>query len=167
MMIRIDNKRGTALIAVLIFSIIGLAIIGAMVQMVIQGTKLSGIGKRYATALEAAKGGADIITDMIDYYPKNPDFGTKSSDCWDDKVTNETNSWSTCSNSIYKSVNAKEKSDVVVDLGDYNTYLKIVDTRDSLQNGTTYTFYTIELLSEHISNPQEKARVSFLYRVGL
>ena len=55
-----SNERGIALVMVLILSAIALAIMAALIYMITVGTQASGMQKRYRTALEAGKGGADI-----------------------------------------------------------------------------------------------------------
>ncbi len=59
------NEKGIALVTALLLTLIGLAIILAAIYFVTQGTKMSGLQKRYATALEASHGGLDIITQNI------------------------------------------------------------------------------------------------------
>ena len=54
------NEKGIALVMVLILSAIALAIMAALVYMLISGTQISGMQKRYRTALEAGVGGADV-----------------------------------------------------------------------------------------------------------
>ena len=62
---RVKNERGMALAMVLVFSVICLAVMAALIYMVTSGTKLSGGQKRYYSAVEAAKGGADIVYQAI------------------------------------------------------------------------------------------------------
>ncbi len=61
----IRNEKGIALVMVLIFSMIGLAIVSAMLFMLIQGTRISGSFKLYKSADEAGLGGTIEVTDMI------------------------------------------------------------------------------------------------------
>lgn len=60
-----SNEKGIALVMVLILSAIALAIMSGLVYMVISGTQISGIQKRYKTALEAGIGGADVTYQVI------------------------------------------------------------------------------------------------------
>ncbi len=62
----LKNEKGVALIMVLILSAITLAMIAGLLYFVITGTKISGMEKRYKTALEASTGGADISYDLIE-----------------------------------------------------------------------------------------------------
>ena len=61
----IKNKKGIALVMVLVLSVITLAIISALIYFVTMGTMISGMEKRYKTALEASLGGADITYKLI------------------------------------------------------------------------------------------------------
>ena len=54
------NNKGIALVMVMILSLISLAIMSGLIYMVTSGTQVSGIEKRYSTALEAGKSGKDI-----------------------------------------------------------------------------------------------------------
>lgn len=59
------NEEGIALVTALLLTLISLAIILGAIYLVTQGTKMSGLQKRYATALEASHGGVEIITQNI------------------------------------------------------------------------------------------------------
>ena len=56
------NEKGIALIMVLIFSMIALAMVSAMIFMITQGTVISGAQKFYSTAEEASTGAAELST---------------------------------------------------------------------------------------------------------
>lgn len=55
------NEKGIALVMVLVLSTIILVIMAGLIYMLTTGTQLSGMQKRYKTALEAGIGGADIM----------------------------------------------------------------------------------------------------------
>lgn len=59
------DEKGLALAMVLVLSAIALAIMAGLIYMVTSGTQVSGLQKRYKTALEAGKGGADIVFDTV------------------------------------------------------------------------------------------------------
>lgn len=61
----IGNERGIALVIVMVLSAIALAVMSALIYMVVRGTEISGMQKRYATAYEAGKGGVDVATQVI------------------------------------------------------------------------------------------------------
>jgi hypothetical protein len=63
----LDTETGIALAMVLIVSAISLAIMAALVYMLTAGTQISGIQKRYKSALEAGKAGRDVTFAAIDY----------------------------------------------------------------------------------------------------
>lgn len=60
------NEKGMALVMSLILAVITLAFSAALIFMITQGTKMSGLEKIYATALDAGKGGIAVITEVID-----------------------------------------------------------------------------------------------------
>ncbi len=61
----IKNEKGIALAMVLILAAIALAIMAALIYMITTGTQISGMQKRYKTALEAGMGGADMTYQFI------------------------------------------------------------------------------------------------------
>lgn len=61
----LSNEKGIALVMVLILSGISLAIMAGLIYMLTSGTQLSGMQKRYKTALEAGKGGNDVSYQTI------------------------------------------------------------------------------------------------------
>ncbi len=61
----LTSQKGIALAMVLVLSAIILVIIAGLVYMITSATQISGIQKRYRTALEAGKGGAEITCQVI------------------------------------------------------------------------------------------------------
>ena len=61
----LSNEKGIALVMILILSAIALAIMAGLIYMITAGTQISGMQKRYKTALEAGKGGTDITYQLI------------------------------------------------------------------------------------------------------
>ncbi len=61
----VRNEKGIALVMVLVFSLIGLAIVSAMLFMMTQGTKMSGALRIFKSADEAGLGGTLEVTEMI------------------------------------------------------------------------------------------------------
>jgi hypothetical protein len=59
------NEKGIALVMVLVLALIALTIISTLIFFVTQGTKVSGLYKRYSTALDAGYGGADMATSLV------------------------------------------------------------------------------------------------------
>jgi len=59
------GERGIALITTLVLGLIALVIIAALMFILVSGTQISGISKRYTGALEAAKGSTEYIIQRI------------------------------------------------------------------------------------------------------
>ena len=141
-----NNEKGIALVVTLILGVIALAFIGALLYFLTSGTKISGTEKRYYTALEAAKGGADlIIADILedgDITCNNnqtctPCPGTVSDDCKIDLSLTDNK------------------------LGDYTieAYLRSVEATP------TAKIFDITVISKNSNNPKEKAEVEFVYKI--
>jgi hypothetical protein len=62
---KIRNEKGIALVMVLVLSAIALAVMAGLIYMLTIGTQISGMQKKYKTASEAAKGGADVTYQLI------------------------------------------------------------------------------------------------------
>ncbi len=60
------NERGVALVMVLMLSLIGLAIVSALLYLVTQGTTMSGAMRFYRSAEDASVGTAEILTDYFE-----------------------------------------------------------------------------------------------------
>lgn len=61
----VGNERGVALITALLVSVAIMAIAIGVIYFIIQSTTMSGAGKRYATAAEAADGAIELVKDSI------------------------------------------------------------------------------------------------------
>jgi hypothetical protein len=59
------SEKGVVLVLVLILCAVSLAIITALMYMITTGTQMSGMQKRYRTALEAGLAASDIIAQVI------------------------------------------------------------------------------------------------------
>ncbi len=70
------NEKGIALVMVLVLSAIALAIMAGLIYMVTSGTQISGMEKRYKTALEAAKGGNDVALQIINLKASETEIST-------------------------------------------------------------------------------------------
>ena len=128
---------------VLALSLIGLAIVSAMLFMLTQGTRTSGYHRMFRSADEAGLGGADAVTQMI----KNRgtlnmtgiNLSLTSDSCLTDKLTKSRGAWATspgwttnCSAGRL-SMDPTASPDMTVDLPgplgtSFRTYTKIVDT---------------------------------------
>jgi len=147
----ISNEKGIALVMVLILSAIALAIMAALVYMLTASTQVSGIQKRYKTALEAGKGGVDVTFRLISARgnPNIPglssfnitasDVGAGHTDCLTQKLNSPTSVWPVeCSSTVSINPNDQSTYDMSFDLGITNTYRvysKIVDTVNGNSGG--------------------------------
>lgn len=61
----LGNEKGIALALVLVLSAIALGMMTGLIYMLTSGTQVSGIQTRYRSALEAGKGGADVMLQII------------------------------------------------------------------------------------------------------
>ncbi len=138
------SEKGIALVMVLVMSAIVLAIIGQLIYFVTQGTKISGMEKRYKTALEASMGGADVTYELMGARgdPGIPDFPiniTASAACLTAKLNTLTSvaNWAGC-NDYNKATSFTidpadpDTYDMTFSFGtaplQYDVYSKIVDT---------------------------------------
>jgi hypothetical protein len=131
---------------ILILSAIALAIMAGLIFMITTGTQVSGLQKRYTTALEAGKGGADVTFQLLAARgdPNIPDINfhqTASSTCMTDKLNKSTKDWtSSCDNLLTIIPGTDSTYDMYFDLGaspypTYRVYSKIVDTVEGNSGG--------------------------------
>jgi len=163
----IKDEKGIALVTALILALVSMAIATATIYMVLQSTSISGLEKRYTTALGAAKGGAEVATKVITNAGTDPTgllTINTSSNCLDQKLQlrktdeNGNNQWTNCT-SQQRSLDVTESPDMTMTLGSgNNTYtvnIKIVDTIE----GNTKLGSDLEVkgvvasLSGYIKNP--------------
>jgi hypothetical protein len=142
-----SNERGIALVLVLMLAAISLAIMAALIYMITVSTQVSGIQKRYRTALEAGKGGASVAFQTIaagaDPNLGLTNFSIPSTDvdgtnCFIAKLNTPTTDWpkdgggnDICSTSFNIDPTQPSSYDWSFQLGTtaaYNVYAKIVDT---------------------------------------
>lgn len=134
------NEKGVALITALVLTAVALLIMGTMLYMITSGTKISGIQKRYKTALEAGFGGKEVIYQTIQArgnplipginlsYDVNGCLATKLNNS---AIKNGLNNWGTCNNTLTINPNVAATYDLKFDLGTtakYTVYAKIADT---------------------------------------
>ena len=151
----IQNERGIALAMVLILSAIVLAVIAGLIYMITSTTQISGMQKRYRTALEAGLGGADLTFRLL-AMRGDPDQAmrnaiaynrTISDACFAAKLnsTTSTTNWAACGsypNATSMIINPADPTtyDFQFDLGSspyptYRGYAKIVDTVEGNSGG--------------------------------
>jgi hypothetical protein len=135
-----SNNKGMALILTLVLSFVAMMLVGAMLYFLNTGTSVSGIQKRYASALDAAKGVADVV------------------------INNLFNESATCSGGININDDNCSKGSSI-ELGDYSTlgnYNLTATLLGKYNSGSTY-FYAVKV--EATSNTGEKSIVEFVYKV--
>lgn len=187
----IKNEKGIALVTALILAMISMAIATATIYMVLQSTGISGIEKRYTTALGAAKGGAEVATKVVTYGGTDPTglATINNQNCLDQKLQlrktdeNGNNQWTNCS-AQERSLDVTESPDMTLSLGNYNISIKIVDTiegntklgSDLEVKGVVSSLlgyfknpsvmprtYRTEIRSVNNSNSQDSAELTVLY----
>ncbi len=137
----ITNEKGVALITALILTAVALAVIGALLYMILSATQISGIQKRYKTALEASYGGKEVLYQAIQSRgnPLIPGINLSydTSGCMATKLSNSTYTglgaynWGSCSNSLAIDPKTQASYDMKFDLGTdtkYTVYAKIANT---------------------------------------
>jgi hypothetical protein len=149
----LKNEKGITLVIVLILSLVALATISSLIFMITTGTQLSGLQKRYKTALEAGMGGADVTYQAIGArgnpnIPNNSCFSFSFSPaftaaCMTAKLNTTTSAtnWGSCpnyNNASSLTINPADNTtyDFTIDIGGvgcsttstYRGYTKIVDT---------------------------------------
>ena len=154
------NQKGIALVMVLILSAIVLAIITGLIYMITASTQMSGMQKRYKTALEAGIGGSDAIFQLISTRGDPFDAATAtylkylrttSDVCLTAKLntTTDATNWGACAayakaTSLTINPNDPASYDMQLKLGDplginpekeYIVYSKIVDTVEGNSGG--------------------------------
>jgi len=135
------NEKGITLVIVLILSLVALATISSLIFMIITGTQLSGLQKRYKTSLEAGMGGADVTYQVISARG-DPNIGlinfsipaenVGGVNCLSSKLNNSTSAWNAaCDNTLTINPDNINTYDVTFELGmnpTWDIYTKIVDT---------------------------------------
>ncbi|MEF9427090.1 MAG: hypothetical protein L0956_07930 [Candidatus Mariimomonas ferrooxydans] len=145
----IKNEKGIALVMVLIMSAIALAVMAQLIYFVTQGTKISGMEKRYKTALESGRGGADLTYEVIGargdpsipgitYSIPAEDVG--GTDCLIAKLNTFTDTWPVqCDSSLIIDPGDITTYDITFSLGtaplQYDVYAKIADTVEGNTGG--------------------------------
>lgn len=173
----IRNDRGIALAMVLILSVIALAIMVGLIYMITVGTQLSGIQKRYKTALEAGIGGRDVVYQIIALRMDNPanleqEFNfinldvTTSQTCLTNKLLKSASNWdASCNKSLSINPNDSNTYDMSFDLGGYRVYTKIVDTVEGNSGGDEGLLKTGVVLSN--TGEVQVMSIPYLYTIEI
>ncbi|MCK4910369.1 MAG: hypothetical protein KAR83_01950, partial [Thermodesulfovibrionales bacterium] len=136
--INLKNEEGVALLMTLMVAAVVLAVMGSLMHMMVMGARISGLNKRFTTALEAGKGGQAIVLEFIGTQNQlSGDLKNSinwrrsgiSSDCLDDKLSEWTKDWpSGCDALVTIDPGDDQTYDFAFDLDDYTVYSKIVNT---------------------------------------
>ncbi len=131
------NEDGVALMMTLMISLIALSVMASLMYIMVSGTRISGLNKRFTSALEAGRGGQAVVLEYIGTRGKpNGLFmnavtwiPTISKTCLDDKLNKGTEDWSSsCDPSIIINVSNNQTYDYSFQLDAYTVYAKIVNT---------------------------------------
>jgi hypothetical protein len=187
----IHNQKGIALLTTLMLMVLGFGVVATLLYMVTYGTKTTSIEQKYATALDAAKGGADFLINMMQnelYGP--PGLGTvvvsaSNSLCMEQKMTqaiSETNpsaSWGPCcpDNSTQTQCNSDLVNpaswdpltsrpilpDLTLNVGGCRVFVKIINTKTT----TNAFLYTVSVRANSPTQDGEPhAEILFLYSLA-
>ncbi len=140
-----NNEKGIALVTTLVLGLVALVFIGALLYLLTSGTKISGTEKRYYTALEAAKGGAElIISNLLQNGEPTCNGGSTCSSCPPTGYTND------CRIDLSPST-----------LGDYTLRAYLLRR----ENSGIDRIFTIRVIAEKNNSSNEKAEIEFVYKV--
>jgi hypothetical protein len=150
---KLRNEKGIALIMVLILAAVILVIMAGLVYMITSTTQISGMTKKYKTALQAGVGGAEVTFQIIQLRG-DPEAmirtalsynRTISDACLAAKLntTTSTANWATCgANATAMTIDRDDPTtyDFSFDLGtspypSYRGFAKIVDTVEGNSGG--------------------------------
>ncbi|OAQ20719.1 hypothetical protein [Thermosulfurimonas dismutans] len=153
-----NKKEGFILINTIIISLVALIMLLGLTYLIFYGTRMSGISKRYTSALEAAKGGTlECLTALKNCTIINSFKCEHSTNTWSAYVSDTTNATSHSSPE-----DIIQHADWQKDYGNYRVSCKIVDTR-GYTNGY---FYAVEVVGEKIGG-EERAWLSVGYRLEI
>lgn len=184
------NEKGFALAFVVVLAAIALVLTLGMLFLAGQGSFVSGQQMRYRTAVEAGRGGANAMLQLISGRGILPYDNLVNAVITDPaefgiKLTRRTDSWGAgVDNSIAIDASDPGTYDMRIDLGTYRVYTKIVDAAEGnsggdeglLKTGVVNSgsgevvvmgipyLYTIEALSQSQTNPAERSKLSVLYQ---
>ncbi len=166
------KQNGIALIVAIMLSFMMLIVIGALLWLVVSGTKMSGMYKQYASAHDAAVGGAEVMIDAL-YWGQNPNLpeGTYSisdPNCFRTKRENPVQYWGDCLN---------KSPDIIINFGKinsssdfYTVYVTIrstvIEQADAVSNNNQKKSYYAISIDASNSTRLEKSSIDFVYLIG-
>lgn len=154
------NEKGIALISVIILSLLALLLIAGLTYYLLFSKRVSTYEKRYTTALEAAKGGSEIIISKI--LEGNLKCTNSSQNAFNNSGCGQ-NSCNTSGNQYicletYKCLGGDLTQDCK---GGYRIDAVLL----SIYSQGAITFYSIEVNSTSGDNLAEKATIQFVYKL--
>ncbi|HEX9021051.1 MAG TPA: pilus assembly PilX N-terminal domain-containing protein, partial [Nitrospirota bacterium] len=147
-----NSEKGVALLVVIVLTAVALAIMTTLIYMITSGTRMSGMQKRYKTALEAGKGGADLFYQVIalrgEQSGQTSFLNTVNAYNLNTSVTNSAGCSGTSGGTTYTGIQAKMMtssstwvgcdSSITINPSDPNSY----DMKSDLGSNPKYTVYT-------------------------
>jgi len=168
---RRHKEDGFALLTTLMLMVLGFGIVSTLLYMITHSTKTTRLGQAYTTALAAAKGGADLIINMMENElftpPSLAGAAGASSDCLEEKLTqatlddNGTTNWRSCSDNS-TNWDPVTHPDLTVTLANHQVFVKIIHTTKT----NTNFFYLVNVRAQ-LPDRREHVEISFLYQVPL
>lgn len=144
------NNKGLALITTLLLSVIALLIVSAAYYLLTSGTKISGIQSRYTTALEASKGAADYVINVI--LDKFDNISSEEAAC---------SSLAECGGYTGNCIDLPKVN--YNKLGGFDVCAKALDSKYFPDKDMV--IYTVEVRSQNPANTNEKSIIQFIYQV--
>ena len=173
----LKSRKGVALVIALILGLVSVAFLAGIFMMISTGARMSGLERTYTSAIEAARGGADIVCRLlrrggltVQDLADATWVTVRDQSCLNDKLQNVTTNWSNCTDSCEDDyddfTDIRDCFDLRTTAGSYTVNVKIVDTKSYVNvHGDTCYIYTVHVLSISNDEPNDKAWITFLYRV--
>ena len=173
----LKSNKGIALILALILGLVSVAFLTGIFLMISTGARMSGIERSYTAAVEAARGGATLTCRYLRRGITNSQLAeagwltVRDSDCLQAKRSEATDDWPSWGCDAGCETNDTLSSietcfDFYMMAGPYELYSKVIDTKKfTTATGDTGYIYTVHVLSKSTQDPNDKAWITFLYRV--
>lgn len=180
----LKSNEGMAIILALILGVVSIGFLSAVMKMITTGARMSGLERSYSSAVEASRGGANI---MMSYLARQTDFEgygwlTIPGDddtCLRFKRTHEPTNWTEdpptgggcpadCQDhDELDDITGNGNFDIKLETPEYDIYAKIVDTREyTTGTGKTAYLYTVHAVSVSRQNQNDKSWVTFIYNTS-
>ena len=150
------DSEGIALIATLILGMVAISFTLTMFYMTREGSRMSGVEARYQAALEAAKGGADIMINFVlNYQDANSEPAIYSTKTVHDAQDSYNHHYPDTGTSF------------VCYLGNYRVNVRIARAQAVTDPSEPKFIYSIVSSSTNTANSNERATVEVLYKVQI